>query len=95
MLTQLRSAISMFLLLTLLTGVAYPLLVTGIAQTVFPHQSQGSLLEPNGVCVGSSLIGRISTIRNTSGAGFPQQHPSRTMPEHPPEATWDRPTPIW
>ena len=58
MLTQLRSAISIFMLLTLLTGVAYPLLVTGIAQTVFPHQSQGSLLEPNGVCVGSSLIGQ-------------------------------------
>jgi K+-transporting ATPase ATPase C chain len=58
MLTQLRSAISLFLLLTLLTGVVYPLLITGIAQLVFPHQSQGSLIERGGICVGSEFIGQ-------------------------------------
>jgi K+-transporting ATPase ATPase C chain len=46
------------LLLTLVTGVAYPLLVTGIAQTVFPSQSQGSLVSRDGKVVGSRLIGQ-------------------------------------
>ncbi len=46
------------LLLTLVTGVAYPLLVTGIAQTVFPSQSQGSLVVKDGTVVGSALIGQ-------------------------------------
>jgi K+-transporting ATPase ATPase C chain len=46
------------LALTLVTGVAYPLLVTGIAQTVFPSQSQGSLIVKDGKVVGSTLIGQ-------------------------------------
>jgi len=48
----------LLLLLTLVTGVAYPLLVTGIAQTVFPSQSQGSLVVKDGTVVGSALIGQ-------------------------------------
>jgi K+-transporting ATPase ATPase C chain len=46
------------LLLTLVTGVAYPLLVTGVAQAVFPSQSRGSLILKDGKVVGSSLIGQ-------------------------------------
>jgi K+-transporting ATPase ATPase C chain len=58
MLSQLRPALMILLLFTLVTGVAYPLLVTGIAQAVFPSQSQGSLVVKDGTVVGSSLIGQ-------------------------------------
>jgi K+-transporting ATPase ATPase C chain len=58
MLSQLRPALMVLLLLTLVTGVAYPLLVTGIAQAVFPSQSQGSLIVKDGKVVGSRLIGQ-------------------------------------
>jgi K+-transporting ATPase ATPase C chain len=58
MLSQLRPALMALLLLTLVTGVAYPLLVTGIAQVVFPSQAQGSLIVKDGKIVGSRLIGQ-------------------------------------
>ena len=58
MLAQLRPALLILLLLTLVTGVAYPLLVTGIAQVVFPSQAQGSLIVNDGKVVGSKLIGQ-------------------------------------
>src|SRR6266545_2629594 len=58
MLAQLRPAIMVLLLLTLVTGFAYPLLVTGIAQAVFPFQAQGSLVVKEGKVVGSALIGQ-------------------------------------
>src|SRR5437773_4081409 len=58
MLSQLRPALMVLLLLTLVTGVAYPLLVTGIAQAVFPSQAQGSLIVKDGKVVGSKLIGQ-------------------------------------
>src|SRR5437773_3302770 len=58
MLSQLRPALMVLLLLTLVTGVAYPLLVTGIAQAVFPSQAQGSLIVKDGKVVGSRLIGQ-------------------------------------
>ena len=57
----LRPALVLFALLTLLTGVAYPLLVTGIAQAVFPSQAHGSLLQRDGKTVGSTLIGQSFT----------------------------------
>jgi K+-transporting ATPase ATPase C chain len=53
-----RPAIVLFLVLTLVTGVAYPLVVTGVAKAVFPTQAGGSILERNGTPVGSSLIGQ-------------------------------------
>jgi K+-transporting ATPase ATPase C chain len=53
-----RPAITLFLLMTLLTGLAYPLLVTSLARAVFPAQAAGSLVMRGGQAVGSSLIGQ-------------------------------------
>lgn len=59
--TQLRPALLGFLALTALTGVAYPLAITGLARMLFPHQAEGSLLRKDGAIVGSSLIGQDCT----------------------------------
>jgi K+-transporting ATPase ATPase C chain len=53
-----RMAISMLVLMTVVTGIAYPLAVTGIAQLVFPHQANGSLVRKGDTVVGSSLLGQ-------------------------------------
>lgn len=58
MTSLLRPAVVLFLGLTVITGVAYPLLVTGAAQAVFPHEANGSLIDAGGKPVGSSLIGQ-------------------------------------
>ena len=55
---QLIIAIKATLVLTLLTGIAYPLLVTGLAKVIFPHQANGSLIRANGKVIGSELIGQ-------------------------------------
>jgi K+-transporting ATPase ATPase C chain len=61
MLAHFRPAIVLFILLTLLTGVAYPLAMTGAAQALFPSQANGSLISKDGHVIGSSLIGQNFT----------------------------------
>jgi K+-transporting ATPase ATPase C chain len=73
--TLLRPAISLFIILSVITGVIYPLITTGIGKIVFPDQTSGSLIKKNNVIVGSSLIGQ-----QFSGANYFWGRPSATSP---------------
>ncbi len=75
MFRELRAASVVLLGLTLITGVAYPLVVTGLAQVVFPHQANGSLIEVDGRIVGSELLGQAF-----SGERYFHGRPSATAP---------------
>lgn len=72
----LRPALSLFLALSVVTGVLYPLAVTGVGQALFPQEAAGSIVARNGQPVGSALIGQVFTA-----PGYFWSRPSATSPE--------------
>jgi potassium-transporting ATPase KdpC subunit len=74
--TLVRPAIVLLIVLTLITGVLYPLVVTGLADVLFPHQAAGSLIQRDGKAIGSSLIGQ-----SFSDPKYFWSRPSATTPQ--------------
>lgn len=86
MLREIRPALVILVVLTLITGLGYPLAMTGIAAVIFPRQAQGSLIERDGKIVGSALIGqefkeaRYFHGRPSATTGADPADPSKSVP---------------